>query len=383
MTDKRRNSHTHVRRTVLKTIGAAGVATTFGSGAVIAQSDRQTIEDWHDLHHVRDSLDEDYELVADLKAETDGYEEHITDHDGGWQPIGDRNTPFQGTFDGRGYVIDRLRIDRSRSEGGTGLFGTVGEEGRVRNTALVDVDVTGSTWVGGFVGEVWGELERSFASGSVTGRRWVGGLVGNNDGTIKESFASGTITADSDVGGLVGQTDGPVEESFASGSVTGEEAVGGLVGGITGPVSESFAVTEVDGDSAVGGLVGEKADASPITAGYWDIESTGQEEGIGSGEGDAIGLTTAEMGGATAEESMSALNFAETWETVRESDPDASTDGYPILQSLDRINQIESQRIANTEASNDSVPGFGIGTGVAALGAAGYMLKRRFVYDSE
>jgi hypothetical protein len=42
---------------------------------------------------------------------------------------------------------------------------------------------------------------------------------------------------------------------------------------------------------------------------------------------------------------MSPLDFSNTWETVSSSDSDATDDGYPILQALDRERQLEAQGI--------------------------------------
>jgi hypothetical protein len=102
------------------------------------------IANWHDLDTVRTNLDGDYVLVADLDSETDGYEDHIDSSPAGWEPIGGKaepdEGPFAGTFDGNGYEIADLFIDRPE-EDYIGLFGA--NEGVLDTVTLTDATVTG------------------------------------------------------------------------------------------------------------------------------------------------------------------------------------------------------------------------------------------------
>ena len=67
-----------------------------------------------------------------------------------WTPIGNDNTPYSGAFDGCGYKITGLKINRP-DEDNIGLFGVV-TGGTVTNVHLVDVDISGRNYVGGVVG---------------------------------------------------------------------------------------------------------------------------------------------------------------------------------------------------------------------------------------
>ncbi|MFW5953647.1 MAG: GLUG motif-containing protein [Candidatus Natronoplasma sp.] len=152
------------------------------------------IEDWHDLDEVRDDLNGDYILMNDLDEDTDGYDE-LVDTEDGWEPIGDsddeKDVEFNGTFDGDGYEIRDLYIDRS-DEDSLGLFGW--SEGRLVNISLVNTNVSGDSYVGGLVGVndegtfAEGTVENSYATGNVRGKEQVGGLVGYNFGTVENSF---------------------------------------------------------------------------------------------------------------------------------------------------------------------------------------------------
>jgi len=168
----------------------------------------------------------------------------------------------------------------------------------------------------------------------------VGGLAGSNGETISDSYATASVEGDERVGGLAGSNGRFILDSYATGSVEGDDNVGGLVGRHGGTIEDSYATGSVEGDENVGGLVGSSVFATIIDS-YWDTETTGQS----SSDGAATGLTTSEMQGSEAETNMSGFDFADTWDSVLESDEDASADGYPILSSLDRQRQLEAQGI--------------------------------------
>ena len=177
----------------------------------------------------------------------------------GWQPIGDSSNAFTSKFEGNGFTISNLKIDRSDTDN-VGLFGFVGQEAEIANVDLLNVDITGNNRVGSLVSfNSGGTITNSYATGSVSGSSDVGGLVGLNDnGTITNSYATGSVSGSSDVGGLVGLNDnGTITNSYATGSVSGSSDVGGLVGlNNNGTIANSYAIGSVSGDENVGGLVG-------------------------------------------------------------------------------------------------------------------------------
>ena len=267
-----------------------------------------------------------YELKADLDFDTDG-DGDVDESDGywnrgrGWEPIGSAGTgnEFIATFDGNSHTISHLYIRRSSSR--IGLFGVVGNGGRVRNVGVREVAVTGSghgsivgglagynagaatssyvtgsvtnsgtgsSYVGGLVGfQGSGSIVASFATASVTGTSRVGGLAGSNSGSIWASYATGEVTGSGSVfgvGGLVGRHgSGRIAVSYATGSVTGTSRVGGLVGQSDANIWASYATGAVTGDDTVGGLVGRND--SRILASY----ATGWVTGTGSDVGGLVG----------------------------------------------------------------------------------------------
>jgi len=230
------------------------------------------IWDWYDLGAVRDNLGGSYVLINDLDSATAGYEElgSPTANGGkGWEPIGFfdpqiGSAGFSGAFDGQGYEIRDLFINRPE-EDNVGLFGSVDAGGIIKNVGMVNANVTGFQSVGGLVGlsgrdSYDSTVSNCFATGNISGRASVGGLVGLNTGTVADCYSSSSVIGRVFVGGLVGGISisyGTVIDSYATGSVTGLSVVGGLVGRNCGTMSNCYATGNVNGDDYIGGLVGQ------------------------------------------------------------------------------------------------------------------------------
>ena len=289
-------------------------------GGCALPSQNLEIRDWYDLDAIRNNLAGNHTLMNDLDSTTAGYTElasETTNQGKGWQPIETWGHPFKGSFDGQGYEIRDLFINRP-DESGVGLFGYVGVGGVIKNVSVVNATVTGGRYVGGLVGENkgtvsnsysssnvngrfgigglagdnWGSVSNSYSTGSVTGKWLVGGLVGDNWGSVSNSYSTGSATiADFKVGGLVGFNFGTVSNSYATGSVSGsDEYVGGLVGdNYHGTVSNSYATGNVTGRFGIGGLVGRN-DEGTVSNSFWDTETSGQATSAGG-----TGKTTAKM----------------------------------------------------------------------------------------
>ena len=283
----------------------------------------QLIRDWNDLNAIRDNLGDNYLLMNNLDSTTAGYTERAksTANGGqGWQPIGTLVAAFTGTFDGQGYEIKDLFINRP-GENGVGLFGVVEGGGGIENVEMVDADVIGDHLVGILVGATTvvgtGTVSNSSATGSVSGNQDVGGLVGQNGGgcTVSNSYAIDNVTGVSgseysaDVGGLVGYNGGTVSNSYATGSVTGDSCVGGLVGrNDGGTVSNSYATGSVTGYGYVGCLVGLNAGGT-VSNSYatGNVTVTGYAYGVGGLMGSNYGTVSNSY--ATGSVTASGSNF--------------------------------------------------------------------------
>ena len=267
--------------------------------------------------------------------------------DGGWEPIGNVKTPFTATFEGNGYTIQNLYINRNQDY--VGLFGYVSDDVYISNVGLTNVAVSAISSgpirrVGGLVGwQQSGAILNSYVTGSVTGTFFgksgsfnesglvgvlhsgvivnsyfagsvlgsnanasyvAGGLVGlQQSGIIINSYTTGWVSASgifNIIGGLVGQGDGIIKNSYTTNLVTenGNGYVGGLVGDLdAGTIMNSYtsgAVKARGEISYVGGLVGYQQ-ISTISNSYWDKMATEQSEACGNYCNGTTGLNTPEM----------------------------------------------------------------------------------------
>jgi hypothetical protein len=278
------------------------------SGGIGTETDPykiSTITDWQQLMHTSGDWDKSFILTTHL----DFYGVHLT-------PVGWGSVRFTGTFNGDGHLLYNVHIYQF-SESFVGLFGLLGDGGKIRNLAIRNIYIKGESNVGGLVGRSTGEITACSSTGSVTGGCDVGGLVGENTGRINSCYFSGIIDGQwcasvgglvginfGDVtlcyaastvnnhrdytGGLIGENRGSVTLSYATGTVSGEYSVGGLVGGNWGTIMSVFASGTVTGKSVVGGLVGKNFGS--VSSSFWDIQTSGRTTSAG-GEG----KTTAQM----------------------------------------------------------------------------------------
>ena len=210
------------------------------------------------------TLEKSYKLMNDLDFNDDSCYENAAVNKStyttgtGWDPIGSStfipssgfngSCYFKGLFDGNGFTIKNLYINRDEQYGCMGLFAGVGdtgyhpvikdltlEQGNIscvnqmyigaltgwvfsdplfENCSVKNVTVTGNSNTGSLIGYIKGSPEIIGCSAinvSVSGHAGVGALIGNCVGeegnlvTIKYSFANGSVTANSiNYGGFCG-----------------------------------------------------------------------------------------------------------------------------------------------------------------------------------
>ena len=283
-----------------------------------------------------------YELVADISLA--GYDN--------WESIGscptytgssltctDTSALFNGIFDGNGWTISDLTIERIERgySNALGLFGAISPESQLRNIHIRSVSITGAdtnvgmlvgyargasitnssvsegfiigkSAVGGLVGAgIDANITSSYvAGGSVSGRNWVGGLVGRGQRAIITSSytAVDSVSGVDNVGGLVGDgSDAVITSSYAAGGpVSGRNWVGGLVGqGRRAIITLSYAAGgPVSGDNFVGGLVGY-GNAAIITLSYASGGTVSGDNWVGGlvGEGGDSTITASYASGGS------------------------------------------------------------------------------------
>ena len=183
-----------------------------------------------------------------------------------WEPIGrdvnfDLTKTFRGNFNGDGYVITNLTMNRSDEEC-VGLFGFI-NNATIKNLGIENCNVIGQFNVGGLAGFVSGfsTISNCYVTGNVSGMDMIGGLTGQLIGTanIINCYAAANVSGELVVGGLVGVNGlSNIYNCYATGNVTGIDEVGGLVGvsNTFGSIANCYAAGNVTGSYTIGGLVG-------------------------------------------------------------------------------------------------------------------------------
>lgn len=133
------------------------------------------------LNAVRNDLDAHYIQINDID---------LSDYDN-WEPIGNEEAPFQGTFDGKNHIIKNMKIDFANDLNCFGLFGVASS---IKNVQLVDCNIdlkedifnNKEVYIGSVTGKITKNLSGCSAIGKIEIRNvysyfYVGGLAGSTD----------------------------------------------------------------------------------------------------------------------------------------------------------------------------------------------------------
>jgi hypothetical protein len=224
------------------------------------------------------------------------------DDSAGWHPIGDDLAlaySFRGIFNGNGYVIRNLWIDKTGSNY-IGLFGSI-KNAQIKNLGVeINNDkggVQGRDYVGGIAGSVYnGFITNSNSTGSVSGRLKIGGIAGYVYlvSAITDSYSTGNVSGTSEVGGIAGHVynTSAITNSRPTGNVSGDYSVGGIAGYVSldSTITNSYSTGNVRGVGSVGGIAGVVYSASSIINSY----STGNVSATGDHVGGIAGQVNGE-----------------------------------------------------------------------------------------
>lgn len=276
-----------------------------------------------------------YELMKDLdfqdEADYVDVSLKITYTSGsGWSTVGtSTNASFTATFEGNGYVITNLFINRSGSLR-QGFFGHISASAEVKNLGLESANITAKFSSGILVGSSEGIITRCFVTGQLTATRdRIGGLVGSNSGSISECYSKAEIESSGGnyVGSIVGFDSGTgqsISNSYATGSVSGKIPIGGLVGGNNSSLVNCYSLGQVTASNSsstqVGGLTGY--DTGSSTDSYWNTETSGQAT---SAKG--IGKTSSELQSPTSNTGIYVNWNSNVWDFGTASQ-------YPVLKMV-------------------------------------------------
>ncbi len=190
------------------------------------------IETKEQLFNVRNYLNAYYKLTADIKFSDDDFEAsgNFYNNGEGWSPIGDNKNPFEGVFDGNGYTVSGIKINKNVEKNTyLGLFGysngTIDSLNISDSTIEIKVNskTPSSDSILAYIGTIAG-------CGSVTNC--------TNSGNITISYESTSKSSNIYAGGLVGNGNAVKCDNSGNLSVnvmeSGEQAVNIYLGGIAG-----------------------------------------------------------------------------------------------------------------------------------------------------
>lgn len=241
-----------------------------GSGTAADPWRVASLDDLHWLSQKPEVWDDCFRQTGDIDATATRY----WNHGAGFSPIGqDEDHSFSGSYDGQGFRITHLYMDRPATY--TGLFGVI-RNARLSDVHLMSAEIYGTGNSGGLAGAVVdSRIGLCEVSGTVEGAESTGGITGMVSGgsvldgcTVQADLKGhGEIT-----GGVAGQVRGSVlKQCSLTGQITTDFSLSQNLGGIAG-LADCSKITHCQArgtllslnsyTNQVGGAVGELTDGS-------------------------------------------------------------------------------------------------------------------------
>lgn len=209
---------------------------------------------------------------------------------------------FSGIFDGCGFLIKNLTINRPSNDN-VSIFG------RISNASICNIGVDSCSYIG---------------------KNNVGGLVGSSfTDTIFNCFSSSIINGNNNIGGLVGYSNGKISNCYSNSTINGNMNIGGIVGMLYGGrIINSYSVPILLNSIAQnqGLLVGSSSYGQIINS--YVLYSIGKKS---VGTGDSTGVfqkITNELRSSLQVGLLNANQYPRVWKWVNDT---IKNNGYPIL----------------------------------------------------
>ena len=239
-----------------------------------------------DLANISEDLSKHYVLMNDIEfTEEDFAEGGEFYNDGyGWKPIGTSlNNAFKGSFDGNGFAIEGVKINKA-DYNYVGLFGV--NCGVIENLVVEDIQVDGvygvyvpvvsSSASSGKIDyeskDVWTPPTGSVNDGDLSGydrtglsSAIAGGITGYNVGTVSDCFVEGSVYATPVAAGIAASNVGTIERCYANVSTIAK--ISGAVTGYNlnhGKIINCHANGAVNGSVMAGGICAENRSSKII-----------------------------------------------------------------------------------------------------------------------
>ncbi|MCQ6963408.1 PEF-CTERM sorting domain-containing protein [Methanolobus chelungpuianus] len=334
-------------------------ASAFAGGDGSADDPYQ-ISNVYELQAMSNGLDAHYVLINDINA----YETINWDDGAGFEPIGDRESPFNGVFNGQNYKITGLYVSF-----GDGLFGTIGQSALIKNIRLIGIHI----WNGSsaLAGRNDGTIDNAYVTGgigfdSLSGLTNAAGFVYTNSGVITNSYAGVCIITEESATGFVRFNSGTISNSYATGGLSGGRSVTGFTTGGTIINSYSNAYVETGGyDDAYEYFF---FSSDNVTSSYWNAGKTTLQ--ITGGQG----RTAAEMTYPHALNTYVGWDFENVWAIDKNVNG-----GYPYLQvQADMMPRDDKGGVDDCDDRSDEIPEFPtIALPIAATLGFAFFFQRR------
>ncbi|TVQ75945.1 MAG: T9SS C-terminal target domain-containing protein [Flavobacteriales bacterium] len=235
-----------MKKIILLWILFLGTNSIFAQGAGIQPSGNGTSSEPYQISNLTHlewiianptSWDKYFVQTANINAAaTSSWGTHLNE---GWIPIGNSTTKFTGVYDGQGFAVSNLSMNRWQIQN-AGFIGFA-NNATIKNLQVLEVDFHNyNSNIGIICGNAEGTTNISYcvSSGSLTlnqNANSVGGILGNASGSgiiIEYCFSSASINAVSWAGGIVGNMGlGTIRFSAFTGVLSGGTSLfGGLVG---------------------------------------------------------------------------------------------------------------------------------------------------------
>lgn len=298
-----------------------------------------------------------------------------------WVPVGTKDKPFGGNFDGNGYEISNLAIGSESTpskEANVGLFGYVTNTAKFSNVTLKNFGIYTNTeemaYAGGIVAfaKTNGKaatatvLQNCCVSGTITvdtstGNKTVmaGGVIGFGNQCMTVANCSSKVdltvkTGDgiADVGGILGfaSVKGAILNSYYMGqlhvsSKNANTVVGGILGGSTGMLYNNYAsaviTTDVENTSTkTGAIIGNELANTAAKYCYYDSSKTSlPAAGAATSKiTDYTAKTTEELNSDVLKEELNAHFTTAELNSFSETVKNAGMAGYDFDERLSDIN---------------------------------------------
>lgn len=164
---------------------------------------------------------------------------------------------FEGTFEGNRHYIYGL-YNYYNTDGG--LFGYIGQSGKVYRINLAKGRVYGADYAGAIANYNYGSVRTCNNIDVSVHGGYCGGIVGYNYGDVYYCSNSANVSGTGVIGGIVGKSEGDIYYCYNSGKVDSAIVTGGIVGTMkSGSIlycRNTGSITAGEGGNMAGGIVG-------------------------------------------------------------------------------------------------------------------------------